>query len=71
MMNYQLLASGFPPVSIAKENRLAYFNALEAYAVDGNLAPFADMAAGLVVQQLDRYLGMMPSEQKMVQKHGF
>lgn len=71
MMNYQLLASGFPPVSIAKENRLAYFNALEAYAVDGNLAPFADMAAELVVQQLDHYLGMMPPEQKMVQKPEF
>lgn len=58
LMNYQLLASGFPPISIAKENRLEYFNALEAYAVEGNLAPFADMIAGLVEQQLDRYLGM-------------
>lgn len=71
MMNYQLLAAGFPPISIAKENRLAYFNALEVYAVEGNLAPFADMTAELVVQQLDHYLGMISPEQGMVQKPGF
>ena len=55
-MNYQLLANGFPAVSIAKEDRLEYFNALESYAVEGNLNPFAEMIAGLVDKQLDRYL---------------
>lgn len=58
-MNYQLMANGFPAISIAKENRLAYFNTLEAYAVDGNLSPFADMIAALLNRQLDRYLGMI------------
>lgn len=58
IMNYQLLANGFPAVSIAKENRLEYFNTLEAYAVEGDLRPFAEMIAGLVDQQLDRYLEM-------------
>ena len=63
IMNYQLLANGFPAVSIAKENRLDYFNALEAYGVEGNLVPFAEMVAVLVDYQLDRYLGMIePSE---------
>lgn len=66
LMNYQLLLSGFPPVSIAKENRLAYFNALEAYAVEGNLSPFADMLAELVVQQLDRYLAMLIPNQESI-----
>lgn len=37
IMNYQLMASGFLPVSIAKENRLEYFETLEAYAVNGRL----------------------------------
>ena len=58
IMNYQLLANGFPAVSIAKEDRLEYFNTLETYAVEGNLTPFADMVAQLVEQQLDRYLKM-------------
>lgn len=59
IMNYQLMASGFPAISIAKENRLEYFNTLEAYAVEANLAPFSDMVAQLTEQQLDRYLSMI------------
>ena len=53
------MASSFPAISIAKENRLEYFNTLEAYAVDGNLAPLSDMVAELTQQQLDRCLGMI------------
>lgn len=64
IMNYQLLANGFPAISIAKENRLDYFNTLEAYAVEGNLAPFAEMVAELVEQQLDRYLALAAPEQE-------
>ena len=67
IMNYQLMASGFPAISIDKENRLDYFTTLEAYAVDGNLAPFADMIAELADQQLDRYLSMIEQTQGMQQ----
>ncbi|MHA6533947.1 Fic family protein [Paenibacillus sp. BAC0078] len=59
IMNYQLMVNGFLPISIAKESRLDYFIALEAYAVDRNLKPFADMIASLEEEQLDRYLGMI------------
>lgn len=58
IMNYQLMAHGFLPVSIPKERRLEYFNALEAYAAGQELNPFSDMIATLEEQQLDRYLGM-------------
>lgn len=58
IMNYQLMANGFLPISIAKENRFDYFNVLEAYAVNQDLNPFADMIASLEEKQLDRYLGM-------------
>ncbi|MCD7826050.1 MAG: Fic family protein [Clostridiaceae bacterium] len=59
IMNYQLMASGFLPLSIAKENRLEYFEALEAYAVDGNLNPFTEMIAVLEEERLDEYLGIV------------
>lgn len=62
LMNYQLMSGGFLPVSIAKENRLEYFDALEADAVGGNLKPFADMIAGLEEARLDEYLAII-SEQ--------
>lgn len=62
IMNYQLMCEGFLPVSIAKENRLEYFEALEAYVVEGDLKPFADMIAPLEEQRLDEYLGIAQQE---------
>ena len=56
LMNLQLLTEGFQPISIAKEERLAYYEALEAYAVRGELAPFAEMVAALEEARLDEYL---------------
>lgn len=58
LMNYQLMAGGFLPVSIAKENRPDYLNALNAYAAEGNPAPLTDMTAALEEEELDFYLGM-------------
>lgn len=58
IMNYQLMANGFLPVSIAKENRLEYFEVLEAYAVNGELQPFIEMIASLEEQRLDEYLSI-------------
>ena len=67
-MNYQLMANGFAPISIAKENRLDYFNALEAYAVEGDISPFAEMLAELEEVQLDQYLAMTRQAQGMSQQ---
>lgn len=59
LMNYQLMYAGFLPVSIAKEDRLEYYNALEAYATLGNLEAFTDLIAELEEKQLDIYLGLI------------
>ena len=60
IMNYQLMSAGFLPISIAKENRLSYFEALEKYAIDGDLQPFAEMIADLAEEQLDQYIAAIP-----------
>ena len=59
IMNYQLMSNGFLPVSVNKEDRLEYFNYLEEYAVNDNLALFADFIAELEEQQLDEYLSIL------------
>ncbi|MBQ6795771.1 MAG: Fic family protein [Clostridia bacterium] len=59
IMNYQLLLKGYLPVSVAKENRLDYYNALEQYAVNGDLTVFADFVAELEETQLDEYIKLM------------
>ena len=58
LMNYQLMKNGYLPVSIAKENRLEYFDALEAYTTNDNLMPFAEMIASLEEKRLDEYLSI-------------
>ena len=58
LMNYQLMKNGYLPVSIAKENRLEYFDALEAYATNDNLMPFVEMIASLEEKRLDEYLSI-------------
>ena len=68
IMNYQLMANSFLPVSIAKESRLDYFNALESYAVDGDLKPFADFIAALEEQKLDFYIGAIEQQQNNIQQ---
>lgn len=58
IMNYQLMRNGFLPVSVNKEDRLEYFSYLEEYAVNDNLALFADFIAEFEEQQLDEYLSI-------------
>lgn len=59
IMNYQLLLNGYLPVSVAKENRLNYYNALEKYAVNSDLNIFADFVAELEEVQLDEYIKLI------------
>lgn len=64
LMNYQLLSRGFLPISIAKEDRLDYYNALDKYAVQGELKDFTNMVAMLEEKQLDKYLAHVIQEHK-------
>lgn len=59
IMNYQLMAAKFLPVSIAKETRLDYYNALEEYAVNDNLVPFTELIATLEDEQLNAYIRLI------------
>ena len=59
IMNYQLLIHGYLPVSVAKEDRLDYYNALEQYAVNRDLSAFADFVGELEETQLDEYIKLL------------
>ncbi len=56
IMNYQLMAGGYLPISIPKEERLRYFECLEAYAVQGDLTMFTAFIAELEEKRLDYYI---------------
>jgi Fic family protein len=56
LMNYQLAAAGYLPISIPKERRLEYFDTLEAYACENNLLPFINLISTLEEARLDLYI---------------
>ena len=64
IMNYQLMAYGFLPISIPKESRLDYFEALESYALIGDLKPFANMIADIEEARLDWYISAIEMQQE-------
>jgi Fic family protein len=68
IMNYQLMVHGFLPISIAKESRLEYFEALESYAVDADLKPFVDFIAALEEQRLNLYIRAIEQQQQDTQQ---
>ncbi len=70
IMNYQLMSNGFPAIDIAKEQRLEYYDALEAYAVENDLEPFSEMIAELVEQRLDQYLALADQEEIQQESQG-
>lgn len=52
-MNYQLMISGFLPISIKVEDRLDYYNVLDLYATTGDLQPFKNLIETLEEKRLD------------------
>jgi len=67
IMNYQLMSCGFLPISIAKENRLDYYNALDKYAAEGILDDFTNMIVELEEAQLDKYISIIPEQNQSQQ----
>jgi len=64
IMNYQLMISGFLPISIRKEDRLHYYETLEQYASESNLQIFSDLIADLEEKQIREYMSLLPKERE-------
>ena len=58
IMNYFLLAHGFPPTSIKHKNRQEYFAALEDYALHDLIATFAALLRANMEREIDEFLSM-------------
>jgi Fic family protein len=56
LLNLELLQSGFVPIVIKKEQRLAYYQALDHSHVEGNFNDFIQMIADLERERLEFYL---------------
>lgn len=53
LMNYQLMQTGYLPISIKVKDRLEYYNVLDIYATTNNIKPFKDFIEKLEEDRLD------------------
>ncbi|MYN26034.1 Fic family protein [Duganella levis] len=55
LLNLELLKAGYPALVLPVQRRLAYYEALDAAHVDGDLAPFADLVADCLREAFAQY----------------
>ncbi|WP_153733069.1 Fic family protein [Sporosarcina obsidiansis] len=56
LLNLELMKSGYPPINIRVENRLAYYNALDKEHTTEDYSKFVELVAKEVEASLDLYL---------------
>ena len=59
LVNLELMKAGFPPIDIKFTDRLAYYNAFDAYHVKHDLSAMEKLFAGYINEWLDLYLSML------------
>ncbi|ARP88224.1 Fic family protein [Bordetella genomosp. 9] len=59
LLNFELMKSGYPPAVIRKEDRLAYYDALDEACVSGNHDAITSLVADAVQRSLAAYLDLL------------
>jgi len=59
LVNLELMKAGYPPIDIKFTDRKSYYEAFDAYYVNGDLTPMEKLFAGYVNVSLDQYLSML------------
>ena len=59
LMNFELMKAGYPPAIIQKEERLAYYDALDAACVNDDYDAITQLVAAAVHRSLDTYLAVL------------
>ncbi|WP_347557680.1 Fic family protein [Robbsia sp. KACC 23696] len=59
LLNFELMKSGYPPAVIRKEDRLAYYDALDEACVSGEYVGITTLVAEAVLRSLEIYLDLL------------
>ena len=59
LVNLELMKAGYPPIDIKFTDRIAYYNAFDAYHVKHDLSAMEKLFAGYINERLDVYLAML------------
>ncbi len=60
LLNFELMKAGYPPAVIRKEDRLAYYDALDEACVTGDYGSITTLVTEAVQRSLATYLGLLP-----------
>lgn len=60
LLNFELMKTGYPPAIIRKEDRLAYYDALDTACVSGDYNMITHLIADAVQRSLETYLNLLP-----------
>ena len=59
LVNLELMKAGYPPIDIKFTDRIAYYNAFDAYYVKHDLSAMEKLFAGYINSRLDMYLEIL------------
>jgi len=59
IVNLELMKAGYPPIDIKFTDRIAYYNAFDAYYGKGKLDAMEKLFAGYINERLNQYLAML------------
>lgn len=59
VMNFELMKAGYPPAVIRKEDRLAYYDALDVACANGDVDDIVHLLAEAVERSLNVYLALL------------
>ncbi|UOD28521.1 Fic family protein [Massilia violaceinigra] len=59
VMNFELMKAGYPPAVIRKEDRLAYYDALDVACANGDVDDIVHLLAKAVERSLNVYLALL------------
>ena len=59
IVNLELMKAGYPPIDIKFTDRVAYYNAFDAYHVKHDLSAMEGLFAGYINARLDTYLKIL------------
>ncbi len=62
LVNLELMKAGYPPIDIKYTDRVAYYDAFDAFFEHHNISPMEDLFAGYINARLDSYLQMLKDE---------
>ena len=62
LVNLELMKAGLPPIAIKFTDRIAYYNAFDAYYARHDISAMENLFAGYLKARLDMYLDMLQEE---------